>query len=95
MARAWDCIPGGGIGITLKRDNSQNSHKNSKFPRTTVVLDSYPLSANFSYGPQLPDLMAREFSLMPSIDKEATSLGPALFFFALYDKLTIRKCLYG
>lgn len=88
LARAWDCMPSGGIGITLK---AQGGRKRSKYPRTSVIIDSYPLSANFSYGPQLPDLMAKEFNLMPSIDKEATGLGPALFFFTLYDKLTICK----
>jgi hypothetical protein len=57
-----------------------------------VSFQPFPVTLNFQYGPQLPNLGGVAQPLFPFMDKDASTLGPAFFFYDLYDKLTIRKC---
>lgn len=57
-----------------------------------VVFEPQTINSSFTYGPQPPDLGTQPFSLALSADKDATNLGPALFFFDMYDKIVI--CMY-
>lgn len=59
-----------------------------------VSFQPFPLNIDFQYGPQPPNLDSVAQPLFPFMDKDASELGPAMFFYDLYDKLTIRKCLY-
>lgn len=59
-----------------------------------VSFQSFPLNIDFQYGPQPPNLGGVAEPLSLFMDKDASALGPAMFFYDLYDKLTIRKCPY-
>lgn len=85
LSDAWMCMPPFGLGINIigQRMNAG------------LILDSYPLNASFMYGAQPPDLHPRQLNLSPSMDMDSTDLGPSLFAWTYYDKLTICKfCLY-
>jgi hypothetical protein len=58
----------------------------------SATLQPFPVNASFTYGPQPPNLNGVAQPLFPFMDKDAAALGPALFFYDLYDKLMIRKC---
>lgn len=59
-----------------------------------VTLEPFPVNGTFEYGPQPPNLGGVAQPLFPFMDKDASSLGPAMFFFDCYDKLTICKLLH-
>jgi hypothetical protein len=56
-----------------------------------VSFQPFPLTLDFQYGPQPPNLDGVAQPLFPFMDKDASALGPAFFFYDLYDKLTICK----
>ncbi|KAJ5155453.1 hypothetical protein N7492_008256 [Penicillium capsulatum] len=55
----------------------------------SVVFSETTPTATFSYGAQPPFLPKATQSLSMAIDTSETSMGPALFFFSLFDKLVI------
>ncbi len=81
LADAWDCLPSTGMGITV----------NGQGWGAKMTLDSYPLSGSFIYGAQPPDLGMRPLNLTPAMDEDSSDLGPSLFAWTFYDKLTICK----
>jgi hypothetical protein len=56
---------------------------------TTLTLDAYPVTSGFLYGPQPPNLNSEQLILAPSRDRNSHELGPSLFVWTLFDKLTI------
>jgi hypothetical protein len=81
-AAAWGCESYGEIGIDVSQDVGGDTN-------FSIVFDQYPLNSSFTYGPQLPNLGGQAFQLYPELDANASNLGPAFFFVALYDKLVI------
>lgn len=81
LVDAWDCLASTGLGITV---TGQGWGAN-------ITLDSYPFSSSFMYGAQPPDLGSRPLDLTPSMDQDSSDLGPSLFAWTYYDKLTICK----
>ena len=81
LVDAWDCLASTGMGFTV---TGQGWGAN-------ITLDSYPLSSPFMYGAQPPDLGSRPLDLTPSTDQDSSDLGPSLFAYTYYDKLTICK----
>jgi len=55
-----------------------------------ITFDQYLVAPNFTYGPQPPNLNT-SYTLIPSMDKEASDFGDSLFFYTFYDKLSICK----
>lgn len=55
----------------------------------SVVFSETTPTASFSYGAQPPFLPKPTQSLTMAIDTSQSSMGPALFFFSLFDKLVI------
>ncbi|KKY28599.1 hypothetical protein UCRPC4_g00404 [Phaeomoniella chlamydospora] len=84
LTGTWACEPPMGIGI-----NVQDSTTSSNVNERQIILDPYPISANFSYGAQPPDLEGEPQKLLPFYDKDALDLGPALFFCSQYNKTII------
>ena len=84
LSAAWGCMPPGGLWIDIEPLG----------PFYQATFEPFPVSSNFQYGPQPPSLYGVAQPLFPFMDKDASSLGPALFFYDLHDKLTICKCLY-
>lgn len=84
LSAAWGCMPSGGLWIDIEPLG----------PSYSATFQSFPVRANFTYGPQPPNLNGVAQPLSPFIDKDASTLGAALFFYHCYDKLTICKCLY-
>lgn len=82
LSAAWGCMSSGGLWIDIEPLGSFFS----------AMLQPFPVNANFTYGPQPPNLNGAAQPLFPFMDKDASTLGPALFFYDFYDKLTIRKC---
>ena len=82
LSAAWGCMSSGGLWIDIEPHGSSFS----------ATLQPFPVHANFTYGPQPPNLNGVAQLLSPYVDKAAAALGPALFFYDLYDKLMIRKC---
>lgn len=78
---AWDCLPPTGMGITVTGQGWG----------AKIEVDPYPLDGSFKYGPQPPDLSSQQLNLVPSMDQDSSDLGPSLFAFTYYDKLTICK----
>lgn len=78
LSSAWGCMPPGGVGIEITPYG----------PSYQIAFDQYPVAINFTYGPQRP-YFNTAYPLLPSMDKEANDLGPSLFFYTLYDKLSI------
>lgn len=77
---AWSCQDQGYIPIEV--DGSGSEH--------TVNFPSKPFdSSSFNYGAQTPVLKDPEQSLSLMMDTSDLSMGPALFFYALFDKLVI------
>lgn len=77
---AWSCQDQGYIPIEV--DGSGSKH--------TVNFPSKPFdSSSFTYGAQTPVLNDPEQSLDLMMDTTDLSMGPALFFYALFDKLVI------
>ncbi len=81
LANAWDCLPRTGVGITVTGQGWG----------ARITLDSYPLTGSFMYGAQPPDLGLQPLNLTPSMDQDSSDLGPSLFAWTYYDKLTICK----
>ncbi|ERF75254.1 hypothetical protein EPUS_00046 [Endocarpon pusillum Z07020] len=79
LVDTWGCLASSGMGITVTGQGWGAS----------ITLDSYPLSSSFMYGAQPPDLGTRPLDLTPSMDQDSSDLGPSLFAFTYYDKLTI------
>ena len=77
---AWSCKSQGQIPIDV--DGSGSKHTVS-FPSKLFDSDS------FNYGAQTPLLNDPTQSLSLMLDTSDLSLGPALFFYALFDKLVI------
>lgn len=78
---AWACLPPSGVGITV---TGQGWGAN-------LTLDPYTLNNSFMYGAQPPDLGLQPLKLTPSMDQDSNDLGPSLFAWTYYDKLTICK----
>ena len=55
----------------------------------SIVFSDAAPTASFSYGAQPPFLAKPTQSLSMAIDTSESSMGPALFFFSLFDKLVI------
>jgi hypothetical protein len=81
FSAVWGCMSSGGLWIDIEPLGSFFS----------ATLQPFPVNANFTYGPQPPNLNGVAQPLFPFMDKDASTLGPTLFFYDLYDKLTIRK----
>jgi hypothetical protein len=81
LSAAWGCMSSGGLWIDIEPLGSFYQ----------VAFQPFPVDVNFTYGAQPPNLNGVSQPLFPFMDKDASSLGPALFFYDLYDKLTIRK----
>jgi hypothetical protein len=80
LRAAWACLAPMELGITVTGQGRDAS----------LTLDPYPLDrAPLTYGAQRPDLSSRSIAFVPSMDKDNTTLGPALFANTIYDKLTI------
>jgi hypothetical protein len=83
LSAAWDCMPSGGLWIDIEPLGS--------FYQATFEPFPFPVNLSFQYGPQPPNLNGVSQPLFPFMDKDASNLGPAMFFYNLHDKLTIRK----
>jgi hypothetical protein len=84
LSAAWGCMGPGSFWVDVKPLGSIYQ----------VSFQPFPLNIDFQYGPQPPNLGGVAQPLFPFMDKDASALGPAMFFYDLYDKLTIRKCPY-
>ncbi|OJJ85681.1 uncharacterized protein ASPGLDRAFT_123392 [Aspergillus glaucus CBS 516.65] len=77
---AWSCQSQGGIPIEVDGNSS----------RHTVTFPSQPFDpSSMSYGAQAPLLNDQTQSLSYVMDTSDYSMGPALFFYALFDKLVV------
>ena len=85
QAFTWGCMPPGGIGVDIVPWG----------PFYQIQFDTYPLNGTVQYGTQPPDLGTGLNDLLPYMDKVASNLGPSLFFYTLYDKLTVGKWSYS
>ena len=80
LQAAWACLLPIELGITVAGQGWDAS----------LTLDPYPLNrTSFKYGAQRPDLGSRPIELAPSMDQDSKYLGPSLFAWTYYDKLTI------
>ena len=84
LSSAWACLASGSLPIYISPDG----------PFGSITLQSNPITADFVYGPQPPNLQSQggapsPIPLFPFLDRNAVALGPSLFFFTTYDKLTI------
>jgi hypothetical protein len=82
LSAAWGCMSPGSLWVDIEPLGAFYS----------AMFESFPVNQNFTYGAQPPNLGGVAQPLFPFRDKDASSLGPAMFFYDLYDKLTIRKC---
>lgn len=76
---AWQCRDTGVLSYSI--DGEDGSHN--------ITLKSYELQTNFIYGAQGPIFHKRNYPLYLKQDVRHMSLGPALFFYAPFDKLVI------
>lgn len=77
---AWSCQLQGGIPIEVDGNSS----------RHTITFPSQPFdSSSMSYGAQAPLLNDQTQALSYVMDTSDYSMGPALFFYALFDKLVV------
>jgi hypothetical protein len=79
LSNAWACMPPSGIGVDIVGQGLSSQ----------LTLDPYPLNGSFLYGAQPPNLERENLTLVPSIDVDSNDLGPSLFAWTEYDKLTI------
>lgn len=57
-----------------------------------ISFDDYSINPwQFTYGPQPPDFNGTQFQLKPFNDRDDATLGVALFFAEVFDKLLICK----
>jgi hypothetical protein len=82
LSAAWGCVVAGSFWVDVEPLGSFYQ----------VSFQPFPVALTFQYGPQPPNLGGVAQPLFPFMDKDASALGPAFFFYDLYDKLTIRKC---
>lgn len=78
---AWSCKDEGYVPIEV--DGSESQHT-VRFP-----AKPFDFSSSFNYGAQAPLLNDPKQSLSLMMDTSDLSRGPALFFYALFDKLVI------
>lgn len=76
---SWSCMNAGDIPIEI---NGTWGHRAITFP-------TQPTSAVFTYGAQPPVFTNLTQALSPMLDSRNFDLGPALYFFAVMDKLVI------
>ncbi|KAL1999124.1 hypothetical protein VTN02DRAFT_5005 [Thermoascus thermophilus] len=76
---SWSCMSQGGLDINVTGTPTEQ----------TIEFYSAPINGTFTYGAQAPILPTPMQSLRVMLDKDDTSLGPALFFYTLFDKLVI------
>ncbi|KAE8145042.1 hypothetical protein BDV25DRAFT_145031 [Aspergillus avenaceus] len=76
---SWNCMRRGEIPISV---TGTESSRNISFPKNK-------LSSSFTYGAQPPYFSDSAQSLTVMMDSNDLSLGPALTFFSLFDKLVI------
>ncbi len=81
LSHAWACMPRNGLGVDIVGQGQT----------ARLILDPYPLNASFLYGAQPPNLQRRKLNMVPSLDLDSSDLGPSLFAWTEYDKLTICK----
>lgn len=81
LSHAWACMPPNGLGVDIVGQGQT----------ARLILDSYPLDDSFLYGAQPPNLEQAKLNLVPSMDLDSNDLGPSLFAWTEYDKLTICK----
>ena len=79
LSGAWACMAHLEVGMTVIGQG-----RNVK-----LVLDPYPLNSSFLYGAQPPDLDLQQLKLAAAMDRDSIELGPSLFAWTYYDKLTI------
>jgi hypothetical protein len=83
---AWACLPRIGMGITVIGQGWD----------ANLTLDPYPLDkSSLRYGAQRPDIVSQPIKLAPSMDQDSSDLGPSLFAWTLYNKLTIGKLFFA
>ncbi|KAJ5104044.1 hypothetical protein N7532_004573 [Penicillium argentinense] len=81
LKSAWMCMnKPNNIEITI--DEGSNGHHSIIFPNPTPT-------SSYTYGPQPPYMTQPTIPLGMAIDTSDTSLGPALFFVAKFDKLVV------
>ena len=85
LSSVWGCMPPTTVDLTVSDVESTNE--------TQVQFAPYPLTVNFTYGPQPPDLGGKDFTLAAFIDKDNIDLGPAMFFYTEYTKVVIRESI--
>jgi hypothetical protein len=76
---SWGCMARSKIPILLQKEEGH---------RHNITFEHRPLSPSFSYGAQAP-ILPQTQELNPAYDSGDMSLGPALTFFTLFDKLVI------
>jgi hypothetical protein len=81
LSKAWSCMPPTGIGLSVVGQGWD----------AALTVDPYPLNGPIVYGAQPPDLGSQQLKLAPSMDRDSDDLGPSLFAWTTYDKLTICK----
>ncbi|KAJ5591190.1 hypothetical protein N7450_005162 [Penicillium hetheringtonii] len=80
MKSAWKCMDKPNhLEITI----SENDHKH------TIMFPNPTPTSSYSYGAQPPYMTEPSIPLGMAIDTSDTSLGPALFFVAKFDKLVV------
>ncbi|GMG32055.1 unnamed protein product [Aspergillus oryzae] len=76
---SWSCMKSGKIPVSVTGTESSRN----------ITFSNEPISSSFTYGAQAPYFSDPTQSLSLMMDSSDLSLGPALTFFSLFDKLVI------